>query len=86
MILNEVKEFEGSRYKETCRTRLFQYIGDHVNVQQVKLDYFEVRDFRGSWDNLHILTKCQNWLVHEFYMANWFAYTLTVDQTQCHWR
>ena len=86
MVMNEVKEFEGSRYKDTCRTRLFQYIGEHVNVQQVKLDYFEVVDFKGHWENLHILTECQSWLIHEFFMANWFCYTLTVDQTQCHWR
>ena len=85
MIMNEVKEFEGSRYKETCRS-FFRYIEDHLCAQKVQLDYFEVMDFRGSWDNLHILSKCQNWLVHEFYMANWFCYILTVDQLQCHWR
>jgi len=86
LIMNEVKEFEGSRYKQTCRNGLFQYVEDQVRVQQPKLDYFEVGDFRGNWEYLHILTKCQNWLIHEFYMANWFSYTLTVEQVQCHWR
>ena len=60
LIMNEVKEFEGSRYKQTCRTRLFQYIEDHLNVQPVKMDYFEVGDFRGNWEYLNILTRCQN--------------------------
>ena len=80
MIMNEVKESEGSRRSKTCRTRFVGYIGDHLNIQQVQLEYFEVGEFTGNKENLHILSRCQNWLIHELWMANWFNHQLTAEQ------
>jgi len=86
MILKEVKEFEGSKHAEYCRPRTLSSIGDHVKMQQGEVGYFEVGQFRGHWDNLHILRKSQKWLIHEFYMADWFVHQLTTDQVKRHWR
>ena len=86
MIMNEVKEFEGSRHAKTCRTRFVGYIGDHMNIQQVQLDYFEVGEFTGNRENLNILRRCQNWLIHELWMANWFNHQLTAEQVKNLWR
>jgi len=85
MIMNEVKESEGSRRSKTCRTRFVGYIGDHLNIQQVQLEYFEVGEFTGNKENLHIL-RCQNWLIHELWMANWFNHQLTAEQVKNLWR
>jgi len=86
MLLKEVKEFEGSKHAEYCRTRTLSSIGDHVKMQQDEVGYFEVGQFRGHWDNLQILRKSQKWLIHELYMADWFVHQLTMDQVKRHWR
>jgi len=86
MILKEVKEFVGSKHAEYCRTRTLSSIGDHVKMQQGEVGYFEVGQFRGHWDNLHILRKSQKWLIYEFYMEDWFVHQLTMDQVKRHWR
>ena len=86
LVVNEVQEFEGSRRSSTCRARTFGYICDHVKIQDCKVEYFEVGEITGHWDNLHILRKCQKWLIHELCMVNWSNNQLTVEQVQRHWR
>ena len=83
MIVNEVKEFEGSRHAETY---IFSNLCNHVKTQQPKVEYFEVKKFGAHWDNLDILRKCRTWLVDEFYMVNFREPGLTVDHVQRHWR
>lgn len=85
MLLKEVKEFEGTKDEN----RPLRSIGDHVKMQQDEVGYFEVRQFSGHLDNLHILRKSQKWFIHEFFMANWNVNQLTVDQVdqvKRHWR
>ena len=84
MIVNEVKEFEGSKHPEIYTSDL----GNHMRVQQseVDLDNFEVKKFGGHWDNLVILRKCKTWMINEFFMVNWRdPNRRTVDVVQRHW-
>ena len=87
MILKEVKEFEGSKHAQCCILN----IGYHLKMQQDEVGYLEVGKFSRNWNNLHILRKSQKWLIHEFYMADWFFHLVTVDQftvdeVKQHWR
>ena len=86
MLLKEVKEFEGSKDENMPLT----WIGVHVKMQQDEVGYFEVRQFSGHLDNLHILRKSQKWFIHEFFMSNLRPVNqLTVDQVdqmKRHWR
>jgi len=83
MIVNEVKEFEGSRHDENY---MFSELSNHVKIQQPEVDYFEVRKFDGNWSNLHILRKCKAWLIHELHTVNVREPGLTVDHVHRHWR
>ena len=85
MIVNEVKEFEGSKHPEIYTSDL----GNHMRVQQseVDLDSFEVKKFGSHWDSLVILRKCKTWLIHEFNLGNWRqSDNWTDDVVQRHWK
>ena len=83
MIVNEVKEFEGSKHDETC---FFYHLCNHVKMQPLEVNFLEVARFGGHWDNLDILRKCKTWLIHEFQMLNWREPSMTVDMVHRHWR
>ena len=86
IIVNEVKEFEGSKLKEGGYTT---DLSNHMRVQQseVDLDSFEVKKFGSHWDSLVILRKCKTWLIHEFDLGNWREFEdWTVDVVQRHWK